>query len=113
MKKSNILMGLMTAGLMLVPIGGLMAEDDATAEDTTLIAAEDTVTEEASRVMTEETTVQEDALCTGDGTGTMTQSRSGKGTGEGSGNGTGSGTQLRQQLKDGTGENCDGTCLTE
>lgn len=96
MKKRSILMGLMTAGLMLVPIGGLMAEDDAPTQDTTLIAAE-------------EAAVQEDDLCTGDGTGTMTRSRSGNGEGEGTGNGD----QLRKQLKDVTGENCDGACLTE
>ena len=41
MKKRNVLMGLMTAGLILVPIGGLMAEDDAPTQDTTLIAAEE------------------------------------------------------------------------
>ena len=113
MKKRNVLMGLMTAGLILVPIGGLMAEDDTFTEDTTLIAAEEAAAEEASLIMTEDTTVQEENLCTGDGAGTMTRSRAGNGTGEGAREGAGNGDQLRKQLKDGTGENCVGTCLTE
>ena len=113
MKKRSVLMGLMTTGLMLVPIGGLMAEDDTTAEDTTLIAAEETATEDSALALTEDPALEEDELCTGDGSGTMTRSRAGDGTGEGTGEGTGSGNQLRQQLKDGSGENCDGSCLTE
>ena len=96
MKKA--ILGTIIAAGLLIPAGALMATE---------------VNTNTNRVENRQQTIVRQQEQSADCTGECTMENRNNGERKGNGTCDGTGTRTMQRLQDGSGENCDGTCINE